>query len=59
MKSLRNTNFEIECSTGSIKIDEKPDSKCLNLDTNNEMIINCEQDYESAIKTVCMIQHFM
>ncbi|XP_076639705.1 dynein axonemal intermediate chain 2 [Colletes latitarsis] len=51
MKSLRNINFEIECSTGNMKIDEKPDSKCLNLGTNDAMLMNCEQDYEDAITT--------
>ncbi|XP_076280813.1 uncharacterized protein LOC143209283 [Lasioglossum baleicum] len=50
MKSLRNTNVEIDYSTGSTKTDEKFDSKHPIPDTNDAIIQICEQEYENAIE---------
>ncbi|XP_003707045.2 dynein axonemal intermediate chain 2 isoform X1 [Megachile rotundata] len=50
MKSLRNTNVEIDSSTGNAKSEEKVNSKCLNSNVNDILLIHCEEDYENAIK---------
>ncbi|XP_050476936.1 dynein axonemal intermediate chain 2 isoform X3 [Bombus huntii] len=49
MKSLRNINTETECTTGSTKNDEK-NLKCSNSNTNDAVLIHCEEDYDNAIK---------
>lgn len=53
MKSLRNINTETECTTGSTKNDEK-DLKCSNSNTNDVVLIHCEEDYDNAIKAVSL-----
>lgn len=53
MKSLRNTNFETECPTGNTKnCEDNP--KCLNFNTNNAVLIHCEEDYDNAIEAVSL-----
>ncbi|XP_071857511.1 dynein axonemal intermediate chain 2 isoform X1 [Bombus fervidus] len=49
MKSLRNINTETECTIGSTKNDEE-DLKCSNSNTNDAVLIHCEEDYDNAIK---------
>ncbi|XP_033330387.1 dynein intermediate chain 3, ciliary isoform X1 [Megalopta genalis] len=56
MKSLRNTNIEIDYSTGGTKIDEKLDSKHSISDTHDAVLKICEQEYENAIETVSTIK---
>nr|XP_034190181.1 dynein intermediate chain 2, axonemal isoform X1 [Osmia lignaria] len=49
MKSLRNTNVEIDSSTINTRTEEKVSSQCLNSNVNN-ILKHCEEDYETAIK---------
>lgn len=51
MKSLRNTNVEIDSSTINTRTEEKVNSQCLNSNVN-DILKHCEEDYETAIKAV-------